>query len=130
MIPQGMGDPGEGLAVEIHVAGRIGEDRVIAPHHPVAPYLIREAFEGLDPLFERRQVLFQVGTVGIERILEIIVVTRQLPEPRQHRRRVLRPEYDAVHDVAPEADAAERPRVEGIGYKEVTLLQAVENHGA
>lgn len=59
MIPQGMGDPGEGLAVEIHVAGRIGEDRVIAPHHPVAPYLIREAFEGLDPPFERRQVLFQ-----------------------------------------------------------------------
>ena len=106
-------------------------DRVKAPVHAARAEAIRQLREGIQDLALGRQPLFYVAPVGGDRKREVVAVAErvqpvELVRPRlfaQHGRRVLRPEHDAVDNFRRKAQAAELPRVPGVGHEQVSCFQ-------
>ena len=54
------------------------ENGVITPDNLFGPALIRKSFEGFDEGVLSRKVLFYRSVIGIERELEIIVISKRI----------------------------------------------------
>ena len=97
---QASGQLFEPAAMEIHGVGWGEQDGVITPQYPFGPQALAEREEEGDDLpilvWDAR---LQILPIPGERELEVVGIAGQGIQMREHGRRILAPEYPAVHRV-------------------------------
>ena len=99
---------------------------VIPPDNPLAAYGLGQFLEDGKHLFffvgNSRFYIFSVTGKGK---LEIIVIERQHIKSRDHRLRVLGPEYDTVDHLRRQADFADLAEVHGIAHTQESFFDSI-----
>ena len=108
----------EGPEVVLHRIAVREEDGVISPHDMVLPHRAGQFLKRLQDRMLVRHVRFDVFAVGRDSHMPELPVRVQFMEPRQHRRRVLRPEDQQVDDVRVEPVPGDRVEVVGVSYQD------------
>lgn len=73
-------------------------------------------FEGFYSCFQRREVTFDVLSVGVEGVLKVVFVGAEFVKSAEHGSGVFCPEYDAVDEVGVQGYSANHFGVEGVGH--------------